>query len=96
MARQVQAVVGDEVMVFEYEPDASDAAYEAGRRYMDGHQQVDVAAMLAGLIVSWDVVDDADRPVPVAASTIETFPVWWIDALVAAIMADIRDRERRN
>jgi hypothetical protein len=77
-----------------YTPELEDTHFQAIR---EGVPSVGLARMLAGVLVSWEIVDDNGEPLPTDFETLSRLSTDFLDAVRDAIRADFRvGREDRK
>lgn len=89
--RTVKVPFGDDALTLVYRPSTINAVQEA-RELEDrekGRHLLAQARSLAEIILSWDLVDDAGKPLPVTEETIQTFGIDVVSKITRAVLADL-------
>lgn len=88
----VSIEVGDETLNVVYKPsgltpETEDALYELADAQRGGATLI---AFLQDMLVSWDLLGEDDKPLPVNEATLRSLPVLFLSQIVEAISNDMR------
>lgn len=94
--RTIKVPFGDEHLTLVYKPSAVNAKQEA--RELDerakGQHILSQARSLAEIILSWDVLDDSGKPLPVNEETLAMLGLEVTAKLTQAILADLLPNQK--
>lgn len=89
--RTVKVPIGDDTLTLVYKPSSVNAVQEAreNEERSKGQHLLSQARSLNEILLSWDVVDDANKPVPVTEELLKTFGLDVLQAMTRAILNDL-------
>ncbi len=86
------------VLTLEYDGESVTIVYRPGvitPANSDDFNRQAVVEQLEGLLVSWDIVDDKGKPLPVTKELLDTLPARFLAHLSGAIVGDLRPNVKR-
>lgn len=89
--RSIKVDFGSEILSLSYRPSAVNAVQEAREleERAAGKHVLSMATSLAEMIDSWDLVDDAGKPVAVSVELLSTFGLDVLQKLTREIVGDL-------